>query len=299
VRIVLHYAASVSLAAAFLCGAASAQPGDKTANPAEVLAAAKAASGGAAWDEHTSLHTLVGLRTGGFTGEAERWSETRTGRSYMRFELGPMAGVLGFDGKVAWTQEPTGRTRVLDVDTEAQLAANAAYRDQLAFWYPSRHAAKIAYKGRSPADGGEFDVIGITPEGGREFELWINTDTKMIERLVEHEAIATRTEIYMDWRDVQGVKIPFRVRASRGDPKSDEIVVIERIEFDGPLDQVDFSRPPAPPEQAPASPPSPVQPPSPTQPSSPATPTSGPSLASPPSPTQAPSAPPLPSPTRR
>ena len=60
---------------------------------------------------------------------------------------------------------------------------------------------------------------------------------------VEHEAIATRTEIYMDWRDVQGVKIPFRVRASRGDPKADEIVVIERIEFDGPLAGVTFARP--------------------------------------------------------
>jgi len=88
-----------------------------------------------------------------------------------------------------------------------------------------------------------FDVIAITPKGGREFEMWINVDTRMIERLVEHEAIATRTEIYMDWRDVQGVKIPFRVRASRGDPKADEIVVIERIEFDGPLAGVTFSRP--------------------------------------------------------
>jgi hypothetical protein len=239
--------ASSSLVAAFLCGPALAQPPDKpAANPADLLAAAKTASGGAAWDKRTTLHTLVALRTGGFTGEAERWSEFVTGRSYMRFELGPMAGVMGFDGKVAWTQEPSGQSRVLDVDADAQLAVNAAYRDQLAFWFPDRHSAKIVYKGRSPADGADFDVIGVTPEGGREFELWVNADTKMIERLVEHEAIATRTEIYMDWRDVQGVKIPFRVRASRGDPKADEIVVIERVEFDGPNDDVPFARPTTP-----------------------------------------------------
>jgi len=244
VRNVSNSAILGALAVAFLCGSASAQTADKpAANPADVLAAAKKASGGAAWDAHTSLHTLVALRAGGFTGEAERWSEIPTGRSYLRFELGPMAGVLAFDGKVAWTQEPSGRTRVTDVDSDAQLAVNAAYRDQLAFWFPDRRAAKMVYKGRSPADGADFDVIGITPEGGREFELWVNTDTKMIERMVEHEAIATRTEIYMDWRDVQGVKIPFRVRASRGDPKADEIVVIERIEFDGPLADVPFTRP--------------------------------------------------------
>jgi hypothetical protein len=236
------------IVAASVGGTAFAQTADKpaanpAANPTDVLAAAKAASGGAAWDAHKTLHTLVSLRAGGYTGEAERWSEMLTGRSYMRFELGPMAGVMGFDGKVAWTMEPSGQTRVLDVDTDAQLAMNAAYRDQLAFWFPDRHPAKIVYKGRSPADGADFDVIGVTPEGGREFELWVNTDTKMIERMVEHEAIATRTEIYMDWRDVQAVKIPFRVRASRGDPKADEIVVIERMEFDGPLDDVPFSRP--------------------------------------------------------
>ena len=245
-RRVVRFAASSALAVAFL-GTALAQTGDKSApNPSSVLAAAKTASGGGAWDAHTSLHTLVALRAGGFTGAAERWSEIPTGRSYMQFELGPMAGVMGYDGKVGWTQEPSGRARVADVDSEAQLAVNAAYRDQLAFWFPDRHPAKIAYKGRSPADGADFDVISITPEGGREFELWVNTDTKMIERLVEHEAIATRTEIYMDWRDVQGVKVPFRVRASRGDPKADEIVVIERIEFDGPLSDVPFARPATP-----------------------------------------------------
>ncbi|HET7096226.1 MAG TPA: hypothetical protein VFJ68_02480 [Casimicrobiaceae bacterium] len=240
----LRFAGSSAFAVALLGGTAFAQTGDKPeANPTAVLAAAKTAAGGAAWDGHTSLHTLVALRTGGHTGEAERWSEIRTGRSYMRFELGPMAGVMGFDGNVAWTQEPSGKTRLLNVDTDAQLAVNAAYRDQLAFWFPDRHPAKFVYKGHSPADGADFDVIGVTPEGGREFELWVNVETKMIERLVEHEAIATRTEIYMDWRDVQGVRLPFRVRASRGDPKADEIVVIERVEFDGPLDDVPFARP--------------------------------------------------------
>ena len=232
------------IAAAVFCSAAFAQTAVKPApDPAAVLAAAKAASGGAAWDSHTSLHTLVTLRAGGHTGAAERWSEIPSGRSYLRFELGPMVGVMGFDGTVAWTQEPSGRTRVLDVDSDAQLAANAAYRDQLAFWFPARHAATFAYKARSSADGADFDVISITPKGGREFELWVNVETKMIERLVEHEAIATRTETYMDWRDVQGVKIPFRVRATRGDPKADEIVVIEQIEFDGPLVDVPFTRP--------------------------------------------------------
>ena len=47
----------------------------------------------------------------------------------------------------------------------------------------------------------------------------------------------------MDWNDVRGVKIPFRVRVTRGDPKADELVVIERIEFDGALAGISFAKP--------------------------------------------------------
>ena len=50
----------------------------------------------------------------------------------------------------------------------------------------------------------DFDVIRITPDGGRPFELWINAQTKLIERLVEREAQETRTEIYMDVRELAG-----------------------------------------------------------------------------------------------
>jgi hypothetical protein len=212
-------------------------------DPAAILAAAKAASGGSAWDGLSVQHTRVTLLLGGTSGEAERWSEIATGRSYLRFAVGAAAGAMGYDGTTAWSQDPSGATRVGSDETEAQLAANAAFRDQLAFWFPARHAATFTYKGRSAANGADFDVVAITPKGGREFELWVNTDTKLIERLVELEATGTRTEVYMDWQDVRGLKIPFRVRVLRGDPKANELVVIDRIEFDVPLEGVSFARP--------------------------------------------------------
>ncbi|MEO8305100.1 MAG: hypothetical protein ABI724_13350 [Betaproteobacteria bacterium] len=225
-------------------GAALAQTAAKgDPDPVAILAAAKEASGGAAWNGFATQHSLVALMAGGFSGEAERWSEIATGRSVLRFTLGPIAGTMGYDGTVAWSQDPSGKTSVGTDEAGAELAANAAYRDQLAFWFPARHAASITYKRRAPADDALFDVVAITPNGGREFELWINTQTHLIERLAEREAQATRTEIYMDWKDVRGVKIPFRVRVLRGDPKADELVVIERIEFDGSLAGVSFAKP--------------------------------------------------------
>ena len=63
-------------------------------------------------------------------------------------------------------------------------------------------------------------------------------------RLVEREAHAVRMEYYMDIRDVQGVKVPFRVRATRGDdPRSDELVVVEKLVYNAPLNGVSFALP--------------------------------------------------------
>ena len=213
------------------------------ADPMAILGAAKAASGGSAWNDLKTLHTRLTLSTGGLSGPVERWSEYSTGRSYLTYALGPTSGAAGFDGTAGWTQDASGESRSESARTPRELAVNAAYRDQLAFWFPQRHAAKIVYKAHERRDDADFDIISITPDGGREFDLWVNADTHLIERLTEQEASETRTEYYMDFRDVAGVRIPFRVRATRGDPRYDEIITIDAIDFAAPQVAVNFAKP--------------------------------------------------------
>jgi hypothetical protein len=232
---------SVLVCALFLSTAAAQSP--VPAQVATLLAEAKAASGGSAWDGLQTQHSKLTLAAGGVAGSAERWSDILTGRSYLRYTLGPLSGGLGFDGHVPWSQDASGLSRHETSEIAQQLAVNAAYRDQLAFWYPERHPAKFVHKDRAYRDGALFDVVGITPEGGREFDLWINTETKLIERMVEPEGGRERTEIYMDLRDVQGVKVPFRVRTNRGDPRTDEVFVVDALEYNAPLAGVPFTRP--------------------------------------------------------
>ena len=213
-------------------------------DPREILEAAKQASGGAAWDALRAQHSKVSLTTSGLAGHAERWADMATGRSLLRYELGPIAGIVGYDGAIAWSQDASGPPRAETADVARELAVNAAYRDRLAFWYPGRGSAEIVYRGVTEDDGAEFDVIRITPRGGRLFELWINRQTHLIERLLERDGQQTRTEHYMDFRTVQGVQIPFRVRSTRGDPKYDELVVVDALEYNAPLGNVAFGLPP-------------------------------------------------------
>ena len=237
----------ISLAAAH-AGAQAPAARAPAPDPAALLAAAKVASGGAAWDAMRTQHSTVKLAAANLEGTVQRWSDIATGQSVLRYSIGPLTGAAGFDGKSVWTQDGTDAAKVETAAPALELAANAAYRDRLAFWYPDRAKARIAYKERAEADGRKFDVVTIVPEGGRAFEFWIGADSRLIERLVEREADVTRTEIYSDRRDVQGVKIPFLVRTTRGDPKMDEVVNVQKIAFNEPLTDVAFGPPAARPE---------------------------------------------------
>jgi len=212
-------------------------------DPHAVLAAAKAAAGGAAWDGLRTQHSKVTLTTGGLTGTAERWADITTGRSLLRFALGPMTGAIGYDGTTAWSQDSSGQARAEAAAGARELAVNTAFRDRLAFWYPERGAAEYEYRGVVEDEGAAFDVVRITPAGGRLFEFWMNRQTHLIERMLERDAQQTRTETYMDFRTVQGVLIPFRVRATRGDPKYDELVVVDQLEYNQALEGVAFGLP--------------------------------------------------------
>jgi len=214
-------------------------------DPIAILAAAKAASGGAAWDALRTQHSMVTINTAGVRGTAERWADIYPGRSLIKYSIGPVSGAAGYDGRIAWSQDGSGQSRIEATDVARELAVNASYRDKLAFWYPDRAPAQIAFMDRVTDEGAQFDVIRIVPEGGRAFQFWINSDTHLIERLVEREAIDTRTEYLMDLRDVEGVKVPYRVRATRGDPRQDEVITIDKLDYNWPLTGIVFAQPAA------------------------------------------------------
>ncbi len=229
--------------ALFSAGADAQLGGPPPPDPRAILAEAKAASGGSAWDGLRTQHSKVRINTGGIIGNAERWSDITTGRSTITYAIGSISGMAGYDGSTPWSLDASGDPQQETDAASRELAVNAAYRDRLAFWYPDRAQAQIAYKERASVDGADFHVVRITPAGGRPFELWINTDTRLIERLVEREADVTRTEVHMDVRELNGVKIPYRVRASRGDPRTDELVIVDEMEFNAPITGVSFAMP--------------------------------------------------------
>ncbi len=216
------------------------------ADPKAALARAKQAAGGERWDALRTIYTRAKLSTGGLEGVVESWADVRRGRYVNRFTLGPAKGAEGFDGERAWSQDDSGQVRLEEGADAREGAADEAYRTARAYWFPDRWPATIEGGGERRDRKRRFDVVTITPRGGRPFDLWIDA-TGVVERHAEKDATRLRTTFLSDHRDVGGVRLPFAIRQTTGDPKYDVVVTVERVVLDEPLDEARFAPPPPPP----------------------------------------------------
>ncbi len=212
-------------------------------NPKEILRANKEATGGAAWNSLRTTHVTATLATGGLEGTAESWEETLTGRTSSRFALGPLKGAEGFDGKVSWQEDDAGEITDQEGKEAAEGRANQVYRQAFAYWYPERGEAAMEHAGVRGEGERSFDVLRITPKGGRPMEMWIDRATHLLDRLVEANGSQTTTTYFSDYRDVQGRKVPFRSRVTNGEEKYDQVVVLTAFEANVPIDEARLRRP--------------------------------------------------------
>lgn len=221
--------------------AAAAPPPSAT----RILAQAKAASGGDAWNRVHTLWTEAGIATGGLSGTATELDDLTTGRSVSHFHLGELKGAQGFDGKLGWSVSPGGEVAPSDSPAGRKASATGAYQTARAWWFPQRWPAKIAVAGTRSEGGSTYRVLDIRPRGGHEFQLWINAKTHLIARLVEPtaEEKVNETTYFSDYRTVHGIKIAFHQRSSNGKKQYDMLVQLKKVKVNVPVDAADFAMP--------------------------------------------------------
>ncbi|MGA7966931.1 MAG: aspartyl protease family protein [Gammaproteobacteria bacterium] len=210
-----------------------------------ILAQSKAASGGDAWNRVYTLRVVGDIETGGLSGTATELADLRTGRSVSHYDLGPVSGAQGFDGTVGWSVSPDGEVAPADSPPGKQSSATGAYQTARAWWFPQRWPAKITRAGIHKDGGSTYEVLDITPRGGRAFELWINAATHLIARTVEGtgQAGVHQTTYYSDYRTVEGIKLAFHQRYSNGKKQYDTVVQLDKATVNVPVTTADFSMP--------------------------------------------------------
>jgi hypothetical protein len=183
---------------------------------AAVLKANEAASGGAALAGRGALQIEFAYSGQGMTGKVETTFDVRSGDFVDSQEIGPTKGASGFDGQVAWMQEASGAVTPQGGGDARQLAVNEAYRDANLWWRPDQGGATVTSMGTRTDGGQRYDVLAVTPAGGKMFEAWFDTDTHLLARTVEGQSWQTITTFFSDYRPVDGVLLPGKVVTDDG-----------------------------------------------------------------------------------
>lgn len=241
-------ALAVVLAAAPAAAPAAPVTSAAPAPAATLLARARAAQGGDAWDRLATMKVTGTFATGGLEGPATSLVDLETGRFKDTFALGPISGAAGFDGQDGWSQDESGMARVDGGEAARRGTLADAYRRAQAWWYPVRRPGELRSREAVVEAGRRLEVVEVLPAGGRPFELWIDAATGLFDRTVERDTGRTFVTTFSDWREVGGVKVPFESRTRRdGDAKYDQLTRIAKVEWNVPVQAADFALPAPPP----------------------------------------------------
>jgi hypothetical protein len=234
-------AAIVSLSLVVLASPVCAEPASAAPAPdakaLDVIAQAKAAMGGDAWDKLKGWHE-VGVHNG---ARYETWLDPQQYGMATR-ETGPGGTTAhGFDGRVTWRR---GADSAVASDDSADAVAAAEQSDYLrlnAYFYPGRFKADLAYVGARDEAGRTYDIIHVTP-AGQGADLWFDQQTHLPSRVVIQEGAAAVTIRFTDYRAVDGVLAPFHTMVGDGDPTHDDDARITALDF-GATDRAVFAPP--------------------------------------------------------
>ena len=184
---------------------------------------------------------------GGQHFPAEVYSKAPDKRvSIMRLQSGD--SVTAFDGKQGWLSVP-GRVHMMSA------AENAAARIDADFYFPAH--LKTLYEKFSVDPGKKIDghdtylVVGHTP-GQPPLRLYLDKESGLLLRLIRYAETPlgrNPTQIdYADYRDADGVKVPFRWTIAR--PGGQFSIQVEQTRQNAPVDDAKFAAPTPPPAQA-------------------------------------------------
>jgi hypothetical protein len=203
--ILAAFAASLFLASG---GPAGAQAGNDRSVDA-ILSASRTALGIGALAKIQTLHqhgaaTIVGVR-----GTADSWIDLRSGAYSQYAEAGPVGGAQGYDGTHAWNEDASGVVWDEGGPAARYAAIDAVYVDRYLLWTPGRGGAAVTSLGEKRDAGRRYDVVNVTPKGSLPFELWFDPATHLPMRMVATIALSTTTTTYGDYRNVDGLRVPF------------------------------------------------------------------------------------------
>jgi zinc protease len=149
----------------------------------------------------------------------------------------------GFDGTVGWNWDPdSGPSDMSPTDLAAMKLESDFYRDiRFRELYP-----KISLKGKERVGGREAYVVEAPHEDGSSEKMYFDAESGLLIQSevpidVPDEGKTVVSSQYEDYREVEGVKIPFTIRQTSAD--FDYVIKVSEVKYNVLVDDAKFKKP--------------------------------------------------------
>ncbi len=166
----------------------------------------------------------------------------------------PRQGVVvmsGYNGAVGWSKNPRGQRELTGTQLELMKRAADFYADVR----PRETFPNLTVAGREKIGDREMVVLVSKVSDARTERLYFDAQTGLLTRIlaVNHTLLAPIPEQmdFEDYREVDGVKLPFTIRQSFVDPWVGWTRKYTEIKHNVTVEDAKFNPPPAPPATAP------------------------------------------------
>jgi len=159
-----------------------------------------------------------------------------------RIDLGIFGEEKGFDGIVAWAVDANGIVRHESAE-EMKPTISELYRVSFSYLFPGRNPGRAEYASDTLIDNQIFHKVEMCPEGGNAFSAFFNTETGRLEYIVEMLTGLKTVTHYADFREVEGLELPFYARLETPGAPYEITSVIDSIDINPVLPDSIFTVP--------------------------------------------------------
>jgi len=204
----------------------------------------EATGGRAAWQKLTSRHSTGTIEAPALnmSGTIEI-SEKAPNRVLAVIVMAGASFRQGFDGTVAWSDDPQNGLRELAGPELAETRRDADFYHPLDL---RQLYSKFSVRGVEKVGEREAYAVEATPpEGGEAERVYFDKDTGLLLRLVSHrhgpEGSQEIQQDFEDYREVDGIKLPFLVHQQSGGTAL--TMRVSEVQHNLPMDDSQFAKP--------------------------------------------------------
>ncbi|HEV2834508.1 MAG TPA: retropepsin-like aspartic protease [Pyrinomonadaceae bacterium] len=164
----------------------------------------------------------------GLSGTVEDW-QTAAGQHKQIVDLGDVyKQITIFNGTRGWVIDRNNQiSDMAGLSLEKEILAS--YLGSFSHLVSGRLGGKVTSAGEDTA--GKYYLLRVQPERGSVATYTIDKSTFLPISLQEPSEDGSVTTYFEDWRDVDGVKMPFRIRQNAANPANNAVVQQESIKF--------------------------------------------------------------------